>query len=133
MKLTKDFNNQNCRVLVTKKTLVEKALADKSNSYVFNDSFKDQNLFIFLDNPIDCCKILKPYIDKKKVSFVTFLSNNGSLFDVNYFNELSNLPSENEIKSKLVSLMKAPLNKFHSIIKEPLNQIVRILNNKSSN
>lgn len=53
-----------------------------------------------------------------------------SLVDSNYINEISKLPSMDELRAKIVMLLQAPCSKFVRVINEPLSQIVRLINNK---
>lgn len=112
---------------VVKNTLTKKAIEDTSFACL-NDMLVGP-LFIALsmNAPSDAARLLKGYTKTFDKLEIKALSVGGKLYAANQLDVVASLPTRDEAISKLMYVMKAPIEKFVRTLAEPHAKLVRTL------
>tara|TARA_Y100000816_G_scaffold252441_1_gene203445 strand:+ start:117 stop:632 length:516 start_codon:yes stop_codon:yes gene_type:complete len=122
------FFEKNIEFRVSKNTLLK--IACKNNNFNEIDDFlKGSTAVAFAyDDPSIPAKVFKDFTKERGLPSVKGIIFDGDILDGKDFNKIANLPSKEELLSKLVVLFGSPILKFALTVKRPMHDFVNILN-----
>ena len=129
-----DLRNQvkavGSRFCVAKNSLAK--LASKSTDYeTLNDFFTGPTALIFSEDALAGIKAIKKFSDKnEKLKFIT-ASFDKKIIEFNEFEELSKLPSLEELRAKIVGYITAPHQQLISVLNAPATETAGVIENYS--
>ncbi len=130
--LRKEMRANGAKFKVTKNRLTKLALADTQFKDLSN-LFTGPTAVAYSDNPVAPAKVAVSF-EKKFDNFKIIGGGyNGEVIDKEKINFLAKLPSIDELRAKLISVISTPARKIATVVIEPTQQIARIINAKSSN
>jgi large subunit ribosomal protein L10 len=132
-KLRRDLKKYNANFKVVKNTFLKLAL--KNNNLTELENYVNKAIGVVL------CKEEKSLVELLKYLF-EFSKENlhlellcGRLFnttaDIKKLEEISKLPSKEELIAKLVGLLSMPIRRLYSVLNSPMVSLINILNAKS--
>ena len=111
---------------VAKNRLAKIALDGKPQA-VAKDLFTGQTGIAFSEDPVAASKVAKNYAkDNKKFEILGGVLG-GQLLDEKGVEALADMPSIEELRAKLLGVMKAPLAKFAGVLKAPPQKMAGVL------
>ena len=126
--LRKLFFEKNIEFRVSKNTLLK--IACKNNNYNEIDEFLSGSTAVAFayDDPSLPAKVFKDFTKENDLPNVKGMIFDGNILDGEQFDKIANLPSKEELLSKLVMLLDSPMLNLALTVKSPMNDIVNILN-----
>ncbi len=122
--------NAGAKFCVAKNSLVK--LASKDTAYkALNDYFSGPTALIFSEDPIAGIKVVKKYSEKNDKLKIVKASLNDKIIGEEEFEELSKLPSLEEIRAKIAGYLVAPHQKLVNVLNATATEIVGVLSNLS--
>ena len=113
-------------IRVVKNNLARIAIAD-TDFACLSEHFIGPVIFSASEDPVAVAKVMsKAAKDNEKLK-ITVGAMNGSLMDQKMIEDLSKLPSREELLAKLMGTMQAPVQKFVSTLNEVPGKFVRTL------
>ena len=113
-------------IRVVKNNLARIAIAD-TDFECLSEHFIGPVIFSASEDPVAVAKVMsKAAKDNEKLK-ITVGAMNGSLMDQKMIDDLSKLPSREELLAKLMGTMQAPVQKFVSTLNEVPGKFVRTL------
>ena len=113
-------------IKVVKNNLAKIAIAD-TDFECLSEHFIGPVIFSASEDPVAVAKVMaKAAKDHEKLT-ITAGAMNGSLMDPKMIEDLSKLPSREELLAKLMGTMQAPVQKFVSTLNEVPGKFVRTL------
>jgi large subunit ribosomal protein L10 len=107
--LRNSVREANGKVQVVKNNLAKIALANNG----IEASYEENNIFIWGEDQITLAKLVVKYAETHKDEFaVKSAVIEGEVKDAQYVNEVSKLPTKDELLGMVAYMMKAPLTKF---------------------
>ena len=128
--LREKFKENNANFKVTKNSLAKRAVenTDYNNLQQF---FSGPTAIAYSDDPVSTAKVVYNFSkenDNLKIIAAAMGSKELNIDDVK---KLASLPSMENIRAKIVSLISSPLSNIVSIVSEPSSKLVRLLNAKN--
>ena len=80
------------------------------------------------DDPSAPAKVFKDFTKERDLPSVKGIIFDGNILDGKQFDKIANLPSKEELLSKLVMLLGSPMLKLALTVKSPMHDFVNILN-----
>lgn len=112
---------------VTKNRLAKIAL--EGTSYAgLTDSFTGPTAISYSDDPVAAAKAAVEYAKKNDKLIIVQGAMGGQVLDVNGVKALADLPSLDELRSKLIGLVLAPATKVAQVTQAPASKLARVLN-----
>jgi large subunit ribosomal protein L10 len=135
-KLRKNFVEKDVEFTVAKNTLIKLAAKEVGISGV--DEFLEGPTAIAFgyDDPTDPARVIKEFLkdfDKPSVKGMIF---DGEIFTSDQFDKIANLPSKEQLLSKLVGMLNSPMSKLSSVLNSSVSGLLgRLtqLNSKKGN
>ena len=128
-KLRSEFFKADVEFKVAKNTLIKLA-AEENKIDGLEEILKGSTaLAIAYEEPVSPAKVIKEFTKENELPSVKGILFDGELMPGEDFKRLANLPSKEELLSKLVSMLNNPLQKFVSTLNAPLQNVVGALNN----
>jgi large subunit ribosomal protein L10 len=121
-----EFKPFGARFFVAKNTLAKLAIS-KTKFSDYGDYFSGPVAVACAGDPVAAAKLLVSFVEKGKKIEILGGAIEGKLLSVDDVVNLSKLPSEDEIRSKLIGLMKAAASKITRIVVEPASKLVRVI------
>ena len=121
------FFDENVEYKVAKNTLLRIAI-DKNSIECIEGVFSGSTaIAVSYDEPSSPAKIIKDFNKKHDLPKVKGVFFDGEFFPSSDFDRIANLPSKDELLSKLVATLNSPMQKFVSTISSPLGNLVGVL------
>ena len=112
-------------VKVAKNTLVRRAV-EGTEYECMQDSLTGPLLFAFsMDDPGSAARLVKDFSKDHKKLITRLVAVGGELYDASELERLSSLPTYDQAIAMLMSVMKAPVEKFVRTLAEPHTKMVR--------
>jgi len=135
-KLRKNFVEKGVEFTVAKNTLIKLAAKEVGISGV--DEFLEGPTAIAFgyDDPTSPARVIKEFLkdfDKPSVKGMIF---DGEIFTSDQFDKIANLPSKEQLLSKLVGMLNSPMSKLSSVLNSSVSGLLgRLtqLNSKKGN
>ncbi len=110
---------------VAKNTLVRKAV-EGTEFECMTDALTGPLLFAFsMEDPGAAARLVKDYAKDHDKLIARLVAVGGQLFDASELDRLSKLPTREQALAMLMSVMKAPIEKFVRTLAEPHAKLVR--------
>jgi len=128
-KLRSEFFKADVEFKVAKNTLIKLA-AEENKIDGLEEILKGSTaLAIAYKEPVSPAKVIKEFTKENELPSVKGILFDGEIMPGEDFKRLANLPSKEELLSKLVSMLNNPLQKLVSTLNAPLQNVVGALNN----
>jgi len=112
---------------VVKNTLVSKAV-ENTDFECIQDALSGPLIIAFsMEDPGCAARLVKDFSKDHKKLETKFVSVSGQLLEASELERLSKLPTKDQSISMLMSVMKAPVEKFVRTLAEPHSQVVRVV------
>lgn len=132
-RLRSEFFKANVEFKVAKNTLVKLA-AEDNNIELADDLLKGSTaLAISFDEPVAPAKVIKNFKKDSDLPEVKGIFFDGEFVPGSEYARLADLPSKEELLSKLVSMLNSPLQKFVSTLNAPIQDTLGALKNLKEN
>ena len=129
--LRKEMRANGAKFKVTKNRLTKIAIAETQFKEIA-DLFVGPTAIAYSTDPVAPAK--KRYFEKKLENFKIIGGGyNGEKIDKSKIDFLAKLPSLDELRAKIISLISSPAQNVASIMLEPGSQIARLITSNSSN
>ena len=128
-KLRSEFFKADVEFKVAKNTLIKLA-AEENKIDGLEEILKGSTaLAIAYEEPVSPAKVIKEFTKENELPSVKGILFDGEFMPGGDFKRLANLPSKEELLSKLVSMLNNPLQKLVSTLNAPLQNVAGALNN----
>ena len=112
---------------VVKNTLVSKAV-ENTDFQCIQDALSGPLIIAFsMEDPGCAARLVKDFSKDHQKLEAKFVSVSGQLLEASELERLSKLPTKDQSISMLMSVMKAPVEKFVRTLAEPHAQVVRVV------
>lgn len=112
---------------VVKNTLVRKAV-ENTEFECIQDALQGPLVMAFsMEDPGSAARLVKDFSKNHEKLETQFVSVGGQLLEASELDRLSKLPTKDQAISMLMSVMKAPVEKFVRTLAEPHSQLVRVV------
>ncbi|MCH9764856.1 MAG: 50S ribosomal protein L10 [Alphaproteobacteria bacterium] len=118
-------------VKVAKNRLAKLALKDTDSAGIA-DLFKGPTCIAYSEDPIAAAKVAVKFAKENDNLVILGGTMGTNVLDVPSVEALAALPSLDELRAKLISLLNAPATKIARTIKEPGGQLARVIHAKAS-
>ena len=130
--LRKEMRANGAKFKVTKNRLTKLAIADTQFKDI-SDLFSGPTAVAYSDDPIAPAKVSVNFEKKFENFEIIGGGYNGEKIDKDKINFLAKLPSLDELRAKIISLISTPAQRIASISSEPGSKIARLITLNSSN
>ena len=130
--LRQEMRNNGAKFQVTKNRLTKIALTDTPYQPIA-DLFSGPTAIAYSEDPVAPAKISVDFEKKFENFKIIGGSFDGKKIDIDKINFLASLPSLDQMRSKLLSLINRPAQKIASIVQAPAGQLARVLKARSEN
>ena len=128
-KLRSELFKADVEFKVAKNTLIKLA-AEENKIAGLEEILKGSTaLAIAYEEPVSPAKVIKEFTKENELPSVKGILFDGEFMPGEDFKRLANLPSKEELLSKLVSMLNNPLQKLVSTLNAPLQNVAGVLNN----
>ena len=126
-KLRKEFVSNDVEFTIAKNTLIKLAAKDVGMEGL--DEFLNGPTAIALsyNDPTDPAKVIKNFLKDFDKPSVKDMILDGEVFDANEFDRIANLPSKDQLLSKLVGMLNSPMSKLSSTLGSPVSGLLGAL------
>ena len=132
-RLRSEFYKADVQFKVAKNTLVKIAAKD-NNIDVDDELLKGSTaLAISFDEPVTPAKVIKKFRKDSELPEVKGIFFDGNFVPGSEYNRLADLPSKEELLSKLVSMLNSPMQKLVGTINAPIQNTLGVLKNLKEN
>jgi large subunit ribosomal protein L10 len=128
--LRKEMRDNGAKFKVTKNRLTKIALADTPYESIA-DLFVGPTAIAYSSDPVAPAKVSVNFEKKLENFKIIGGGYEGKKIDKNKINFLATLPSLDQIRGKLLGLLKAPAQKIASVVQAPGGQLARLVNARS--
>lgn len=118
-------------VKVAKNKLVKLALKDTSADGI-SDLLKGPTILAYSKDPIAAAKVAVKYAKENDKLVILGGAMGASILDANGVKTLADLPSLDELRSKIIGLLNAPATKIARTVKEPGSKLARVIQAKAT-
>ena len=126
--LRKKFFDNNVEYLVVKNTLL-KIASDQNKISLGNELFLGSTaIAISYDEPVLAAKVLKDFLKDHDLPSIKGVLFEGSYLPASEFEKIANLPSKEESLTKIVVMLKSPVQNIVNLLNSPMVKLVNVLN-----
>ena len=111
---------------VSKNRLTRLALAD-TNFKGIADMFTGPTGIAFSADPVAAAKVAVSYAKTNEKLVIIGGAYNGQILDINGIKTLAELPSLDELRAKLLSMLQTPATRIAGIMQAPAGQVARVI------
>ena len=126
--LRKKFFDSNVEYLVVKNTLLK--IASDQNKISLGDElfFGSTAIAISYDEPVLAAKVIKDFLKDHDLPSIKGVLFEGSYLPASEFEKIANLPSKEESLTKIVVMLKSPVQNIVNLLNSPMVKLVNVLN-----
>ena len=126
--LRKKFFDSNVEYLVVKNTLLK--IASEQNKISLGDELflGSTAIAISYDEPVLAAKVLKNFLKDHDLPSIKGVLFEGSYLPASEFEKIANLPSKEESLTKIVVMLKSPVQNIVNLLNSPMVKLVNVLN-----
>ena len=126
--LRKKFFDSNMEYLVVKNTLLK--IASDQNKMILDDELFSGSTAIAIsyDEPVLASKVLKDFLKDHDLPSIKGVLFEGSYLPAGEFEKIANLPSKEESLTKIVVMLKSPVQNIVNLLNSPMVKLVNVLN-----
>ena len=126
--LRKKFFDSNVEYLVVKNTLL-KIASDQNKISLGDELFSGSTaIAISYDEPVLAAKVLKDFLKDHDLPSIKGVLFEGSYLPASEFEKISSLPSKEESLTKIVVMLKSPVQNIVNLLNSPMVKLVNVLN-----
>ena len=125
--LRKKFFDSNVEYLVVKNTLLKIASSESSLELSDELYLGSTAIAISYDEPVIAAKIIKNFLKDHDLPIVKGALLEGSFLPASDFNKIASLPSKDESLTKIVVMLKSPVQNFTNLLSSPMIKLVNVL------
>ena len=126
--LRKRFFDSNVEYLVVKNTLL-KIASDQNKISLSDELFSGSTaIAISYDEPVLAAKVLKDFLKDHDLPNIKGVLFEGSYLPASEFEKIANLPSKEESLTKIVVMLKSPVQNIVNLLNSPMVKLVHVLN-----
>ena len=126
--LRKKCFDSNVEYLVVKNTLL-KIASDQNKISLSDELFSGSTaIAISYDEPVLAAKVLKDFLKDHDLPSVKGVLFEGSYLPASEFEKIANLPSKEESLTKIVVMLKSPVQNIVNLLNSPMVKLVNVLN-----
>ena len=126
--LRKKFFDGNVEYLVVKNTLL-KIASDQNKINLGDELFSGSTaIAISYDEPVLAAKIIKGFLKDHDLPSIKGVLFEGSYLPASEFEKIANLPSKDESLTKIVVMLKSPVQNIVNLLNSPMVKLVNVLN-----
>ena len=126
--LRKKFFDSNVEYLVVKNTLL-KIASDQNKISLGDELFLGSTaIAISYDEPVLAAKVLKDFLKDHDLPSIKGVLFEGSYLPASEFEKIANLPSKEESLTKIVVMLKSPVQNIVNLLNSPMVKLVNVLN-----
>ena len=131
--LRKKFFDSNVEYLVVKNTLLK--IASNQNKISLSDELFSGSTAIAIsyEEPVSAAKIIKSFLKDHDLPIIKGMLLEGSYFPASEFEKIANLPSKEESLTKIVVMLKSPVQNIVNLLNSPMVKLVNVLNGLKEN
>ena len=131
--LRKKFFDGNVEYIVVKNTLLK--IASHENKIELDEELFSGSTAIAIsyDEPVIAAKIIKDFLKDHDLPSVKGVLFEGSYLPASDFNKIASLPSKEESLTKLVVMLKSPMQNFTNLLSSSMVGLVNVLNGLKEN
>ena len=125
--LRKKFFDSNVEYLVVKNTLLK--IASDQNKIILDDELFSGSTAIALsyDEPVLAAKVIKDFLKDHDLPSIKGVLFEGSYLPASEFEKIANLPSKEESLTKIVVMLKSPVQNIVNLLNSPMVKLVNVL------
>lgn len=126
--LRKKFFDNNVEYLVVKNTLLK--IASNQNKINLSDELFSGSTAIAIsyDEPVLAAKVLKGFLRDHDLPSIKGVLFEGSYLPASEFEKIANLPSKEESLTKIIVMLKSPIQNIVNLLNSPMIKLVNVLN-----
>ena len=128
--LRKEMRNNGAKFRITKNRLTKLALAETQFKDIA-DLFTGPTAVAYSSDPVAPAKVAVNFEKKSKNFKIIGGGYDGEKIDKEKINFLATLPSPEELKGQIIGLIMTPAQKIALIVKEPCEQLARLMSSRS--
>ena len=126
--LRKKCFDSNVEYLVVKNTLLK--IASDQNKISLDDElfYGSTAIAISYEEPVLAAKVLKEFLKDHDLPSIKGVLFEGSYLPASEFEKIANLPSKEESLTKIVVMLKSPVQNIVNLLNSPMVKLVNVLN-----
>ena len=125
--LRKKFFDGNIEYIVVKNTLL-KIASDENKINLGDELFSGSTaIAISYDEPVNAAKIIKSFLKDRELPSVKGILFEGSYLSSSEFDKIASLPSKEESLTKIVVMLKSPVQNFTNLLSSSMVKFVNVL------
>ena len=126
--LRKKFFESNVDYLVVKNTLL-KIASDKNKISLGDELFSGSTaIAISYDEPVLAAKVIKGFLKDHDLPSIKGVLFEGTYLPASEFEKIANLPSKEESLTKIIVMLKSPVQNIVNLLNSPMVKLVNVLN-----
>ena len=126
--LRKKFFDSNVEYLVVKNTLL-KIASDQNKISLGDELFSGSTaIAISYDEPVSAAKVIKDFLKDHDLPSIKGVLFEGSYLPASEFEKIASLPSKEESLTKIVVMLKSPVQNIVNLLNSPMVKLVNVLN-----
>ena len=131
--LRKKFFDSDVEYIVVKNTLLK--IASNENKINLDDELFSGSTAIAIsyDEPVTAAKIIKDFLKDHDLPSIKGVLFEGSYLPASEFEKIANLPSKEESLTKIVVMLKSPVQNFTNLLSSPMVELVNVLRGLKEN
>ena len=131
--LRKKFFSSDVEYIVVKNTLL-KIASNENKIKLDNELFSGSTaIAISYDEPVVAAKIIKGFLKDHDLPSIKGVLFEGSYLPASEFEKIANLPSKEESLTKIVVMLKSPVQNFTNLLSSPMVGLVNVLSGLKEN
>ena len=132
-RLRKKFFDSNVEYLVVKNTLLK--IASNQNKFSLGDELYSGSTAIAIcyDEPVLAAKVLKGFLEDHDLPSIKGVLFEGSYLPASDFEKIANLPSKEESLTKIIVMLKSPVQNIVNLLNSPMVKLVNVLSGLREN
>ena len=131
--LRKKFFESNVEYIVVKNTLLK--IASNQNEINLDDELFSGSTAIAIsyDDPVSAAKIIKNFLKDHDLPGIKGIFFEGSYLPASKFEKIANLPGKEESLSKIIVMLKSPMQNIVNLLNSPMVKLLNVLNGLKEN
>ena len=131
--LRKNFFDSDVEYIVVKNTLL-KIASNQSKISLGDELFSGSTaIAVSYDEPVSAAKIIKNFLKDHDLPTIKGVLFEGSYLPASEFDKIANLPTKEESLTKIVVMLKSPVQNIVNLLNAPMVKLVNVLNGLKEN
>ena len=130
--LRKEFVMKDVEFTIAKNTLIKLAAKEAGMSGVDDFLTGPTAMAVSYEDPTHPAQVIKNFLKDFDKPSVKGMILDGEVFDANEFDRIANLPSKDQLLSKLVGMLNSPMSKLSSTLGSPVSGLLGALEQLNS-